>query len=47
MQLNSSKAFRTLRQIQYIELINNKINGLLPPGGFVSPSVRFASLLFD
>ena len=31
----------------YIELLNNKLHGLSPPGGFVSPSVGFASLLFD
>ena len=29
-----------------IELLNNKLHGLSPPGGFVSPSGRFASLLF-
>jgi hypothetical protein len=30
-----------------IEVLNNKLHGLLPPGGLVSPSGRFASLLFD
>ena len=30
-----------------IELINNKLHGLLPPGGYVSPSGGFASLSFD
>ena len=30
-----------------IELLNNKLHGLLPPGGLVSPSGGFASLLFD
>ena len=30
-----------------IELLNNKLHGLSPPGGFVSPSGRFASLSFD
>ena len=31
----------------FIELLNNKLHGLLPPGGLVSPSGGFASLLFD
>ena len=30
-----------------IELLNNKLHGLSPPGGFVSPFGGFASLLFD
>ena len=30
-----------------IELLNNKLHGLLPLGGFVSPSGGFVSLLFD
>jgi uncharacterized protein YjbI with pentapeptide repeats len=30
-----------------IELLNNKLHGLSPPGGLVSPSAGFASLLFD
>ena len=30
-----------------IELLNNKLHGLSPPGGLVSPSGGFASLLFD
>ena len=30
-----------------IELLNNKLHGLLPPGGLVSPPGGFASLLFD
>ena len=30
-----------------IEMLNNKLHVLSPPGGFVSPSGRFASLLFD
>ena len=30
-----------------IELLNNKLNGLLPLGGFVSIPGRFASLLID
>ena len=30
-----------------IELINNKLYGLLPLGGFVSPPGGSASLLFD
>ena len=29
------------------ELMNNKLLGLSPPGGLVSPSGGFASLLFD
>ena len=32
---------------RFIELLNNKLLGLSPPGGFVSPSGGFASLLFD
>ena len=31
----------------WIELLNNKLHGLLPPGGLVSPSGGFASLSFD
>jgi hypothetical protein len=31
----------------YIEIINNKLHGLSPSGGFVSPSGGFASLSFD
>ena len=30
-----------------IEIINNNFHGFLSPGGFVSPSGRFASLSFD
>ena len=30
-----------------IELMINKLHGLLPSGGLVSPSAGFASLLFD
>ena len=30
-----------------IEKLNNKLHGLSPPGGFVSPSGGFASLSFD
>jgi len=30
-----------------IELLNNKLHGLSPPGGFVSPSGGFSLLLFD
>jgi hypothetical protein len=30
-----------------IELLNNKLHGLSPPGGLVSPFGGFASLLFD
>jgi hypothetical protein len=30
-----------------IELKNNKLHGLLPPGGSVSPPDAFASLFFD
>ena len=30
-----------------IELLNNKLHGLSPPGGFVSSSGGFLSLLFD
>ena len=30
-----------------IELLNNKLHGLLPPGGLVSPPVGFAPLSFD
>jgi hypothetical protein len=30
-----------------IELLNNKLHGLSPPGGLVSHSGGFASLLFD
>ena len=30
-----------------IELYNNKLHRLSPPGGLVSPSGGFASLLFD
>ena len=31
----------------WTELLNNKLHGLSPPGGLVSPSGGFASLLFD
>ena len=31
----------------FIELLNNKLRGLSPPGGLVSPTGGFASLLFD
>ena len=30
-----------------IELYNNRLHGLSPPGGLVSPSGGFASLLWD
>ena len=36
-----------LRHLNSIELYNNKLHGLSPPGGFASPPVGFASLLFD
>ena len=32
---------------RFIELLNNKLHGLSPPGGLVSPPGRFASLSFD
>ena len=35
------------KKIIIIELLNNKLHGLLLPGGLVSPSGGFASLLFD
>ena len=41
MRLTSSKIFFV------IELKNNKLHGLSPPGGSVSPPGRFTSFLFD
>ena len=38
---------QTLIKIYSIELLNNKLHGLLPPGGLVSPPGGFASLSFD
>ena len=32
---------------EIIELLNNNSHGLSPPGGLVSPSGRFVSLLYD
>ena len=34
-------------EIKNIELLNNKLHGLSPPGGLMSPPGEFASLLFD
>jgi hypothetical protein len=38
-----------LKGIEQFELLNNKLHGLSPPGGLVSPPSPggFASLLFD
>ena len=41
----TSSVFLLIEQI--IELMINKLHGLLPSGGLVSPSGGFASLLFD
>ena len=38
---------RSVRVKRHIELLNNKLHGLSPPGGLVSPPGGFASLLFD
>ena len=44
---SSRSAARRVGGNDLIELLNNKLHGLSPPGGLVSPSGRFASLLFD
>ena len=41
-KLNSSAFLSTM----FIEIINNKLYGLLPPGGFVSPSGGFRLVTF-
>ena len=42
-----SKLERYTLSIYIIELLNNKLHELSPPGGSVSPPGGFASLLFD
>ena len=43
------QAIAIAKSMQYLrmELLNNKLHGLLPPGGLVSPPERFVSLMFD
>ena len=45
--LDSSYTRASTFAIRLIELMINKLHGLLPYGGLVSPSGGFASLLFD
>ena len=48
MNLLLLKGFtKVFTSILLIELYNNKLHGLLPSGGLVSPSGGFASLLCD
>ena len=42
-----TKKIKGVESMANIELLNNKLHGLLPPGALVSPSGGFASLLFD
>ena len=41
--------FRFMESLRHtaIELKNNKLHGLLPPGGSLSPPAGFASFFFD
>ena len=43
------QAITIAKSMQYLrmELLNNKLHGLLPPGGSMSPPGGFASLFFD
>ena len=45
--LDSSYTRASTFAIRLIELMINKLHGLSPSGGLVSPSGGFASLLFD